>query len=1762
MADMARSSIDSMWKYSYEGSKHICTLAKKVITFMFQSWTRGFLCLLLLGSLPFLAPVILVTMMVGGAFVVPLLCAVTAYYVLFRRFPLPIIMKRFSSPKPHLRMEDLDTYAEEYRNRGASIGTPYLDYEGTCEETLDSDSEVEIVEEDPASEADAAIAKPDMTKEAEARPAEPEVFVDGATPTVQEKEVLPLVVSETLWENEQIQGVAEEIESKVDPRLESAEPFMKQQTLAVRSEPVEPASSVGDVIPNAGTVAVQEVASNENVTPLEEVNPEKTEMLEVPELDEKVIEVFVEETTSSEIDASIAELDVIKEVVTKPEEASIVLEKDVEFPLIMSAPALIEKEDPEVVKELEAVAVLTMESEDQLMDEQPFSVKSAPKELVSSVEDVPAISLIARMQEFVTPVEESDIEKVEVPEALMMQVKEVEASVQEARSLETDSLIAKSEVTTEEEDRHTEVPVVVEKEVLPLTVPDSESEVKEAPAVGRETPAEGDPGMESAIQSMIPHQSLLVESEPVELASSAEDVPAITEIAPVHDVVPAEVAIEESDKSQMIEASVMEKEPEAPVQDAGTPENDALIAEPDVTKEFESKFEPSSDVLISIVGKADTPVVQKEAVGASSLEFEVSSFEQQSSPVDDEYVELLSPVLSVPAIAETAAVKDDIPSEAGSSVEEFDLKGVDIGGPLVTEVKDVKGAPMEEPLPEQVEKPEAPVMEEEVKSVAETGAMEMELIKEAEAGLAAPEFFVKRKVPAVQDNTEFPSDLPEPLLEEKEALVVAAENDTETDTYMKQKTSLVDSEPVVLSSPFAGVPTIAEAAVDEEVSPIEVVDLFGDSNVGKVEVPDVLMVEEEVEAPAEEAGSSKTYSLIESDLSKEGRAGPAAPEVFGEEEVPVVQEKVDDLPSAVVAPASEGKGYLGVMGETEAVDISTLDFDRPRFELVEDFPAIVDNTPEQKVALGSELLEESSYDDRTTSEDSTASSEPIGLSSTEATEERKDEGHPAKYLKAQGKEKDLEEINVDLGKLDEVQSGVDHPVLVAGQQNLEPDEPREWTTEFQSSSENLVDSGGLEHSVENKVAAKTKGHLVDQTTVPSKEQEHFTVNKTANEEPCQALAPTQSSLSDEKFGNLEHGLPSKQAVQQVNEINVIEEDFDVHESASEVFARSENEQEEKEAESHVSALEVVEILNPVAEEVLIVVPKVMKDSPKIMKKEVQFFEENEVELPSPTSVEEVDSQVVHEKAGALSLESCVPTLKQQFFSKDSDTVMLASSVADVSIMVDAAVVQSASTEKAQEQDIPITEAVASTLELPLIGSKLTMGVDADHHAASVVVAAEEAPLIQEKGAPIAAEGIEVAPALKAKATDAGEKTKLVEEPVHVGGNEADKVEESETLPVEGHETKPQVAASKCEEVLNEDCEAPESEVLTYDCVTAPEAEDVSVVLEKAGFPLVELELRSEEKEMTISEENPAPGELEHRGLLGAEKSQIVQEVQEKDAHVERTQPIDEGVEGAEKKNEAVEGPEQDFPTLRSLNVAHDEESSRDEKFQESVDFLSAARAQRRLSFENEEIEFGAPLSPHRRRGFEATDILFRSRLGRGHPTHRHSAPDCLGTYTWVQELPPSSHQEKHRIHKKMKYKRWSESSEGGDGKKSSAKPGRSYSTSVADSGEPCMGEFEGLLKSWKERDKTTLHTSVASSARFSPIAASSADIVRQIREEIITIQRIIGQEIPPQCSLWKEVEILTQIVGMELPYMGDVPDLTKARQGLDLLKVVVGITCT
>jgi hypothetical protein len=191
------------------------------------------------------------------------------------------------------------------------------------------------------------------------------------------------------------------------------------------------------------------------------------------------------------------------------------------------------------------------------------------------------------------------------------------------------------------------------------------------------------------------------------------------------------------------------------------------------------------------------------------------------------------------------------------------------------------------------------------------------------------------------------------------------------------------------------------------------------------------------------------------------------------------------------------------------------------------------------------------------------------------------------------------------------------------------------------------------------------------------------------------------------------------------------------------------------------------------------------------------------------------------------------------------------------------------------------------------------------------------------------------------------------------------------------------------------------------------------------------------------------------------------------------------------------------------------------------------------------FEFFTP-SPAQQKSRAGGKKLLPSKHSRS--MNRHSTPGLLQTQTWAAGSATSPPHDTFREFKKAKYSNWS------DVKEPTA---RLYSASQSQSADPYVGEFETLLHYWRERDIAA--KSPAVSLTRTPTTMPPAEVARQIREEISTIKRIIGQDIPAHYSLWKDVETLSQILGIQLPYMGDISDLTKAKQGLDLLKVIVGI---
>ena len=163
--------------------------------------------------------------------------------------------------------------------------------------------------------------------------------------------------------------------------------------------------------------------------------------------------------------------------------------------------------------------------------------------------------------------------------------------------------------------------------------------------------------------------------------------------------------------------------------------------------------------------------------------------------------------------------------------------------------------------------------------------------------------------------------------------------------------------------------------------------------------------------------------------------------------------------------------------------------------------------------------------------------------------------------------------------------------------------------------------------------------------------------------------------------------------------------------------------------------------------------------------------------------------------------------------------------------------------------------------------------------------------------------------------------------------------------------------------------------------------------------------------------------------------------------------------------------------------------------------------------------------------------------------NRRSAPELVRSQTWAADSVSSPPHDTSREFKKAKYMDQPDIKE---------PMTRTSSASRAQGGEAFEGEFEDLLHYWKEKDKATKSPDVSSNC--TPPSIPSGEVVCQVREEIITIKRIVGQEIPPQDSLWEDVKTLSQFVGIQIPDMGDVSDLDKAMQGLELLKEVVGVT--
>lgn len=158
----------------------------------------------------------------------------------------------------------------------------------------------------------------------------------------------------------------------------------------------------------------------------------------------------------------------------------------------------------------------------------------------------------------------------------------------------------------------------------------------------------------------------------------------------------------------------------------------------------------------------------------------------------------------------------------------------------------------------------------------------------------------------------------------------------------------------------------------------------------------------------------------------------------------------------------------------------------------------------------------------------------------------------------------------------------------------------------------------------------------------------------------------------------------------------------------------------------------------------------------------------------------------------------------------------------------------------------------------------------------------------------------------------------------------------------------------------------------------------------------------------------------------------------------------------------------------------------------------------------------------------------RSLLKHNRSMNRRAAPELVRSQTWAANSATSPPHDASREFKKTRYMDQTDVKE---------LMTRTSSVSQAQGAE----EEE-------EKEQATKFPDVSPNC-----TPSSGEAERQIREEISTIKRIVGQHTPPQDSLWEEVESLSQFVGIQLQNIADVSDLSEVRKNLELVKSVLGI---
>ena len=1814
---MVRSSLKDMWNLSCEGGTYLYTHLKMGASFMFQTWQRGLLCLLVLASLPFLAPLIFVAMMVGGVFLVPFLCGVLAYYALFHRASLSNI-KWFRSPKSVLRseprstelvMEDLDFHGVGNRNRRDSLGISNLDQESIDQgrEPKNEESKaVALIAPESMQHDEVAFsgvsAREGSTEGIEVEPQQKGSVVDFSFET-------PLEVES----NQQLGGYEDAQGEELIPGGNERGQEREDLTFS--------ASSYGEAVKGGSSHEIESVDT-------------------APDNSLAFVETLGNEAILEEVNKDVADF---SNAGRAPEQEGSAL----------GVPSIKELADEE-----------TMEYKDVVLhgrDEKGQEEENRPSDSLLSEELVEAKSSLEEIGEHSTddsyPVVENQDLKSEEAEYNAFHFDDEERDEGEDQSM---SLESPDNTFLEDEFPVLEITASgfpLEELNLPTDREEpSQLGTTEAQFASEDSKVPGEPESEAVEEKedghLVGRKQELFDEYKAEYKESGQAVSVSTQpllsegyLEHSEDELPLKDAVQQVDDTAAVEG-----EPEPNYESAADSfsHSDYEQEQVDVIQTNAEKLnedtghglEGDTELYLKGVGakrdvpadEVDVPVVQEVElpVSQSLLEKEVRGVEAEAvaapafkpaAPVTEEkspLVEDVAPMAGVASVGVAAVVEEAIANKASE--------------PAPQVIEEELKAPA--PAPEVLKGVEAPVAED--ASMLERESFALQVVTEDEA-------------PTVKEETEVPLVLSGPVSEETDAslveedvpaLLLASEA-----SRMEQRSLPVDSEPVELTFPVADAPVIAEAAPTEVVASGE----DSDANdlyvqrapvVEKTTTPmkDVIservedskapvLAEKGVEASIEEAAGPESAaaqasaSIVETEATKEIDSN------LDEVSVELEKEKVDPLLESTASITEQHS--LPV--ESEPMELASS---------VEGVPAIAEAAPVPEAASTSATVpvgesdakdvevSEASIEEKNKADlllDSSASmidqrsllveSEPVELASSVQDIPSIAEAvlaQEAKSPSASVEESDAKDVEVS-----EAQMGIrkerDGPVLesstsIPDQQSLPVDSEsvklaspvKDITTIAEAAP--VQDAGSVETAP-----------LMDESDAKEAEAPAYLIG----EEKEKAGPVLESSASTTDQQSLPVESQAVKLASPIEDIPAIAEAAPVQEAES--ASASVEEFDAKDVEVSEAQLGEEEA-SPVLES-----PASMMDQKSLP------VDSEPVELASPVEditatseaapvleaasgeaaalVEDSDAKKAEEWEALVLKGREVEASIKEVGASDADALIVEPDVALAEMAEDSVtpVVKEkeakspvAAFEKVEVEESPVViapaqEGAASEAEGPVVEER-----ELDAHVAEASIEEEKVGEASEAEAPFTEPEVtkDVAPAFVAaeEAPDVRE----VELPLAVSEpvSEEQEAPEVESLAVPDLEPKVPVVAEKSLPVQELQVGAAPVEESFLTKVREPEASVVentegaddsalhisSQVDSGASSEATTVELISP---LTTSEANRESGSGERRDRiasdleppLNVEDSMAVDEnlnqaskdrsVKVSDTELKNASNIaqlgEHGHEAVQKLEERYEKDkvmeshtEQDvFPTLKPLNVVQSKDSSHNEQVEESDSVSNRAPTHRQISVENvradEEVKMRVPSSPSHRTGAEGTNsnFVFKSHLGRDHRTYRHSAPDFLGTQTWVREAPFYSPQSSSRGHKKAKYKKWSEFDGG--------RPARSLSAPFSDSTEAHMGEFESLLQSWQERDKATHSPTRVSPSSF---PSSPAEIGRQIREEINTIQKIIGQDIPPQYSLWKEVEALCQIVGMELPYMGDVSDLIKARNGLDLLKVVVGINWT